>query len=344
MRSMVEPVTAEEFSDLAEPFRVELLAHCYRMTGSVQDAEDLVQDTYLRAWRSYDRFEHRSSLRTWLYRIATNACINALRHSGRRMLPSGLGPPSADPAAAPETAGPGTRWIEPLPDAMLAAANGDPAMIAIGRETVRLALVASLQYLSPRQRAVLILRDVLAWPAAQVAETLDMNVGAVKSLLQRARRRLEEVKPEMGDVLEPSHPEALRLLRQYMDAFERADTAAFERVLRQDAVLEIAGTATWFEGRRACVPYLVDHVVMEPGRWRTLATAANGQPALAPYRRAGDGTYRGFGIGLLTVTGTGIARVTVFRGLDLLERCGLPASLPARGATQLRHFAKMGLV
>jgi RNA polymerase sigma-70 factor (ECF subfamily) len=181
MRSMVVPVTAEEFGDQAEPFRVELLAHCYRMTGSVQDAEDLVQDTYLRAWRSYDRFEHRSSLRTWLYRIATNACLNALEHRKRRVLASGLGPSSPDPVAALEAADPGTRWIEPLPDAMLAAADGDPAAIAIDRETVRLALVASLQYLSPRQRAVLILRDVLAWPAAQVAETLEMNVGAVKS-------------------------------------------------------------------------------------------------------------------------------------------------------------------
>jgi RNA polymerase sigma-70 factor (ECF subfamily) len=346
MRSMVVPVTAEEFGDQAEPFRVELLAHCYRMTGSVQDAEDLVQDTYLRAWRSYDRFEHRSSLRTWLYRIATNACLNALEHRKRRVLASGLGPSSPEPVAALESTDPGIRWIEPLPDAMLAAADGDPAVIAIDRETVRLALVASLQYLSPRQRAVLILRDVLAWPAAQVAETLEMNVGAVKSLLQRARRRLEEVRPQPGDVLEPSHPQARRLLRQYMDAFERADAAAFERVLRQDAVLEMTGTTTWFEGRRACVPYLVDHVVMAPGLWRTRATVANGQPALAAYRRVGDGTYRGLGLGVLTVTGTGIARVAVFGDPGLFRRCGLPGSLPARRAdeAQLRHVAKIGLV
>jgi RNA polymerase sigma-70 factor, ECF subfamily len=328
MGSMVAPVTAAAFGEQAEAFRIELLAHCYRMTGSVQDAEDLVQETYLRAWRSFDRFEHRSSLRTWLYRIATNACLNALRHGSRRVLPSDLGPSSTDPLAALASAA-GTRWIEPLPHAMLAAGGGDPAAIAVDRESIRLALIASLQYLSPGQRAVLILRDVLAWPAAEVAETLEMNVGAVKSLLQRARRRLEAVRPQMGDVLEPSHPEARRLLREYMAAFENADTAAFERLLREDAVLETTGTSSWFAGRRACVPYLVGHVATGPGVWRALATEANGQPALAPYYRGGDGTYRGFGIGLLTVTETGIARVTVFAGAAMLERCGLPASLPA---------------
>ncbi|WP_227996013.1 sigma-70 family RNA polymerase sigma factor [Glycomyces albidus] len=329
MSGMQAPVTAGEFADRAEPFRGELLAHCYRMTGSLQDAEDLVQETYLRAWRAYDRFEHRSSLRTWLYRIATNACLNALRHSGRRALPSGLGPSGTGPSAALENAGPGTLWIEPMPHAMLASEHDDPAAVAIGREGIRLALVASLQYLSPRQRAVLILRDVLAWPAAEVAEALETNVGAVKSLLQRARRRLDEVKPQMGDVLEPSHPEARRLLRQYMDAFENADAAAFERVLRQDAVLEVTGTGVWFEGKRACVSYLVEHVATAPGVWRTIATESNGQPAIAPYLHVGDGIYRGVGIGVLTATGTGIARVTVFADAVLLGRSGLPASLPA---------------
>jgi RNA polymerase sigma-70 factor (ECF subfamily) len=140
---------------------------------------------------------------------------------------------------------------------------------------------------------------------------------------------LEEVKPQMSDVLEPSHPQARLLLRQYMDAFESADAAAFERVLRQDAVLEVTGTGHWFEGKRACVTYLVEHVATAPGVWRTIATEANGQPALAPYRRLGDGTYRGVGVGVLTATGTGIARVTVFADAALLGRCGLPASLPA---------------
>ncbi|RRS01262.1 RNA polymerase subunit sigma-70 [Glycomyces terrestris] len=323
---MTVPV-ADEFSDRAEPFRAELLAHCYRMTGSVQDAEDLVQETYLRAWRAYGRFEHRSSVRTWLYRIATNACLTALEHRRRRVLPSGFGPSSADPLGAFATADPGGRWVEPLPEAVLGEA-GDPAAIMVERESVRLALVASLQLLSPRQRAVLILRDVLAWPAAQVAEALEMNVGAVKSLLQRARRRLEEAGPEPGDVLEPSHPQARRLVREYMDAFERADPAAFERLLREDAVLETTGPARWFEGRRACVPYL-GRVAAGPGEWRILATAANGQPALASYRRDGDRGYRGLGIGVLTVTATGISRVSVFADPALLARCGLPLALPA---------------
>ncbi|MEV3936692.1 RNA polymerase subunit sigma-70 [Glycomyces sp. NPDC049804] len=318
MDSMAAPVTAAEFGDRAEPFRAELLAHCYRMTGSAQDAEDLVQETYLRAWRSFDRFEHRSSLRTWLYRIATNACLSALRHGGRRVLPSGLEP--AD-AVAPHA----ERWVDPLPHAMLAS-EGDPAAVAVDRERLRLALVASLQFLSPRQRAVLILRDVLAWPAAEVAAALDMKVGAVKSLLQRARRRMEEVRPDASDVLEPDHPQARLLLRQYMDAFEHADTAAFERLLRRDAVLEVAGTGTRLDGRGACVPYL-GRVTEALGVWRTLPTEASGQPALACYRRAGDGSYQGFGLGLLTVTATGIARVTVFTDAALIARCGLPPSL-----------------
>ncbi|MBO3731897.1 RNA polymerase subunit sigma-70 [Glycomyces niveus] len=322
MDSTAAPVTAGEFGDRAEPFRAELLAHCYRMTGSAQDAEDLVQETYLRAWRSFDRFEHRSSLRTWLYRIATNACLSALRQGGRRVLPSGLGPPAADPI------GPhAERWVEPLPHAMLAS-EGDPAVVAVDREHLRLALVAALQYLSPRQRAVLILRDVLGWPAAEVAAALEMKVGAVKSLLQRARRRMEEVRPDAAEVLEPDHPQARLLLRQYMEAFERADTAAFERLLRRDAVLEVAGTGTRLEGRGVCVPYL-GRVTEAPGLWRTLPTEASGEPALGCYRRAGDGSYQGLGLGLLTVTATGIARVAVFKDAALIARCGLPPSLPA---------------
>jgi RNA polymerase sigma-70 factor (ECF subfamily) len=176
----------DEFIAGAEAFRRELLTRCYRMTGSVDDAEDLVQETYLRAWKSYGGFEGRASLRTWLYRIATNACLTALQHRERRVLPSGLGVPSDDPYAPPVLGDPGTRWIRPVPDALFAAAPDGPEATVISRDSIRLALIASLQYLPPKQRAVLILRDVLAWPAAEVAKSLDTTTAAVKSLLQRA--------------------------------------------------------------------------------------------------------------------------------------------------------------
>jgi RNA polymerase sigma-70 factor (ECF subfamily) len=315
----------EEFARRAEGFRRELLAHCYRMTGSVQDAEDLVQETYLRAWRSYDGFEGRSSLRTWLYRIATNVCLNALRGAERRALPSGLGTASFDPDA---TEGPDARWIEPMPDASVVPDGDDPASIAAARAGVRLALVASLQLLPPRQRAVLILRDVLAWPAADVARALELSVAAVKSLLQRARGTLRAASPAMDDVLEPDHPRARALLDGYQRAFETADAAAFERLFREDAVLEVSPSGTWFAGMRDCVASLMRHVTLADGDWRTVPTAANGQPAFAGYQRDADGVYRGFGLGVLTVTDTGIATVSVFGGAEHLIRFGLPTTLP----------------
>ncbi|GAA5160557.1 sigma-70 family RNA polymerase sigma factor [Pseudonocardia eucalypti] len=319
--SILEHVS-DEFTRQAESYRRELLAHCYRMTGSAQDAEDLVQETYLRAWRAHEGFEGRSSLRTWLYRIATNACLNALRQKERRALPSGLGTESAsldDPEAGTSAA-----WLEPLPD--LAPEVGDPADIAAARAGVRLALVASLQLLPPRQRAVLIMRDVLAWPAADVARALELSVVAVKSLLQRARSRLAAVAPDMDDVLEPDHPKARALLDGYMRAFENADAAEFERLLRADAVLEVVPGGTWFDGKRDCVALLVRHVTLAAGDWLTVPTVANGQPAFAGYLRAPDGGHQGYGLGVLTVTETGIAKVSVFEGVGHLIRFGLPTA------------------
>jgi RNA polymerase sigma factor (sigma-70 family) len=176
---------SEEFTSLTGRFRGELLAHCYRMLGSAEEAEDLVQETYLRAWRSYEGFEGRSSVRTWLYRIATNVCLTAIERRGRRPLPSGLGGPTEEPEA-PLVAAPEVPWLQPVPDALLAAEQEDPAAVAVSRAGIRLALVAALQYLSARQRAVLILRDVLEWPAAQVAELLGTTTTAVNSGLRRA--------------------------------------------------------------------------------------------------------------------------------------------------------------
>lgn len=298
---------ADEFAQRTEPFRRELLAHCYRMLGAVDEAEDLVQETYLRAWRSYASFEGRSSLRVWLYRIATNVCLTALDQNSRRAIPSGL-----DGSASL-----GVTWLQPIPT--------DPATIVAERDSLRIALIAGLQHLHPRQRAVLILREVLAFPAAEVATMLDTTVAAVKSTLQRARARLDAGSP---DLCEPASPEARALLDQYMAGFERADIAALERALRTDAAIELVGTSTWFSGRATCLTFLAS-VIGAPGDWQMIPTTANHQPAAAAYQRAPDGVLRAYGLGVLTATPTGVARIHVFPGgPDLLAHFNLPATIP----------------
>jgi RNA polymerase sigma-70 factor, ECF subfamily len=295
-----------------EPFRRELLAHCYRMLGSIQDAEDLVQETYLRAWRSYGGFEGRSSVRTWLYQIATNGCLTELARHSRRVLPSGLCDPEPDPGAYPEEAGTQVNWLQPAPDAMVTPDSADPAAIVAAREGLRLALIASLQYLPPRQRAVLVLRDVLAFPATEVAVMLGTTTVSVKSALQRARARLSELGLAAGQITEPAAPRARALLDQYIAAFENADAAALERLLIEDATIEATPLRTWFAGRKTCVPFLRDHVLGSPGDWRMLATSANGQPAAAAYTRDQRGNYQPYGICVLTVTSAGIRRISSF--------------------------------
>jgi RNA polymerase sigma-70 factor, ECF subfamily len=310
-----------EFVRATEPFRRELLAHCYRMLGSVDEAEDLVQETYLRAWRSYGAFERRSSVRVWLYRIATNACLTAVGRRARRALPSGLGAPSDDPDSPPVLAGPDVAWLQPIPDALVAPDSDDPAVVVALRASLRLALIASLQHLPPRQRAVLILRDVLAWPARDVAEALGTSTAAVKSALQRARGKLEHVAPDEVD--EPSEPEARALLDQYIAAFETADANALARVLREDAALEMTPSRTWFAGRSTCMRYLT-RVLGAPADWRMTPTNANGQPAALAYRRSERGAYEPFAIVLLTTTTTGISRITLFGNTHLFARFALP--------------------
>jgi RNA polymerase sigma-70 factor, ECF subfamily len=315
-------VDGGEFARHTEPYRRELIAHCYRMLGSPDEAEDLVQETYLRAWRAYGGFEGRSSVRTWLYRIATNACLNALEHRSRRPLPSGLGAPSDDPDAPEVMAGPEVEWLQPVPDALVAAESADPAAVVAGRESLRLALIASLQHLSGRQRAVLILREVLAFPAAEVAAMLDTTTAAVKSTLQRARAHLARVAPE-DEVGEPADPAERALLDQYIAAFQNADLATLERALRADATLEMIGSRTWFAGKATCLRYIA-RFLGAPGDWRMLPTRANGQPAAAAYFRGEDGAHHAFGIAVLTVRGAGIAGITVFGGADLVRRFGFP--------------------
>jgi RNA polymerase sigma-70 factor (ECF subfamily) len=319
----------DDFARRTEPFRRELLAHCYRMTGSADEAEDLVQETYLRAWRSYGTFEGRSSLRVWLYRIASNACLTALSQHSRRALPSGLGAPADDPDGPAGPADAGVAWLQPIPDMLVTPESAEPPAIAVARESLRLALIASLQYLPPRQRAVLILREVLGFPATEVAAMLDSTTAAVKSTLQRARARLGQAAAAPEQLSEPTDPRARALLDQYMAGFQNADTAALEQALRADAAIEMVGTRTWFAGRVTCLRYL-SRVIGAAGDWRMIPTAANGQPAAAAYYRGGDGTYRAFGLGVLTVTEAGIARILVFGdGPGLVARFGLPATLPA---------------
>jgi len=226
---------AQAVERLFEGHRRELTAHCYRLLGSIHDAEDMVQETYLRAWRSYGGFEGRSSLRTWLYQIATNRCLSELaKNDRRRMLPAGLGDPEPDPGAQLEV---GTNWLEPAPDVMVISDSADPAVIVAAREGLRLALVASLQHLPPRQRAVLVLRDVLAYPATEVAIMLDTTTASVKSALQRARAHLGELALAEDRIIEPTGPPARELLDKYMAAFEAADAPALERLLTPEVPL-----------------------------------------------------------------------------------------------------------
>jgi RNA polymerase sigma-70 factor (ECF subfamily) len=273
-------------------------------------------------------------MRTWLYRIATNACLTALAKPVRRMLPSGLGAPEPDPEVYPEPAGPEIAWLDPVPDAMAATSPADPAAIVAAREGLRLALIASLQYLPPRQRAVLVLRDVLEFSATEVAVMLGTTTVAVKSALQRARARMEELAPAADQIIEPTAPQARALLDQYIAAFENADAAALERLLVRDAVLEATPMRTWFAGVRTCVPFLRDRVIGPPGTWRMFPTSANGQPAAVEYVRDEQGGFQPYGVVVLTITRAGIIRVTsfgdphlvsVFDGKQFLSSDGAPA-------------------
>jgi RNA polymerase sigma-70 factor (ECF subfamily) len=314
---------SEEFTSRTGRFRSELLAYCYRMLGSAEEAEDLVQETYLRAWRSFDRFEGRSSVRTWLYRIATNVSLTAIGRRGRRPLPSGLGAPTEDPEA-PLVAGPEAPWLQPLPDALLGGEPEDPAAVAASRAGIRLALVAALQYLSARQRAVLILRDVLEWPAAEVAGLLGTTTTAVNSGLRRARAQLARVLPAEDELAEPAESDRRALLERLAAAFENADASALAALLREDAVLEMPPLLTWFAGRQAVVRFFVSQAWDVPGRFRLVAVMANGQPAFAVYQRDHGGAYHAHAVLVPTVTTTGIARMVSFLDSGLFASFGLP--------------------
>ncbi len=310
----------EDFIEQAAPFRAELIAHCYRMLGSVHDAEDLVQETYLRGWRGYPAFEERAALRTWLYRIATTACLRALENRARRVLPSGLGAGSADPDATLDGDTGAYPWLEPLPDALT------PETVAMARESVRLAVMTAMQELPARQRAVLILRDVVQLSAAEVAELLETTPAAVNSALQRARAHLAELAPADDGVAEPDDTARRVLLDRYCAAFENADLEALTQLLAADVRLEMPPVPVWFTGRDAVTRFLAKRAFTAPGNITLIPTAANGQPAIADYRRDADGILRAHAIHVITTGAGGVTAITVFLEPTLFAAFGMPLS------------------
>ena len=313
----------------AQRYRRELMAHCYRMTGSLHDAEDLVQETYLRAWKSYEGFQGRSSIRTWLYRIATNTCLTALDGRQRRPLPTGLGAPSSDPTAdIAENAE--ITWLQPLPDAADEHPS-DPSVIVASRDSVRLAFVAALQHLSPRQRAVLVLREVLQWKAAEVGDAVGRSTAAGNSLLQRARAQLDAVRPTQDDdVSPPESPEARDLLAKYIDAFETYDMDKLVELFTADAVFEMPPFDGWYQGPENIVTLSKTHCPAEgPGDMRFVQTTANGQPAAALYmRNPATGEHEEFQLHVLEIRPGGVSHVVAFHAEPgMFEKFGLAAKL-----------------
>jgi RNA polymerase sigma-70 factor (ECF subfamily) len=315
-----------EFTRLTDGFRPELLAHCYRMLGSVHDAEDLVQETYLRAWRSFEGFEGRSSLRAWLYRIATNSCLTAIQSRGRRPLPSGLVAPSDDVDGL-EPPRDGVEWLQPFPDAAFAGA--DPADIVQARGTVRLALVAAMQHLSAKERAALILREVAGFSAAEVAELLGTTAAAVNSALQRARAQLAAVAADEEQCAEPAEPRTRAVLDRYIDVFERADLAALPDLVREDIVVEMPPSPTWFIGRVELVRFLTAQCFRGPGHLRMVPITANGQPGVAVYPKGPDGLFHAQSLQVLTVTDGLISHIVTFFDTALFPTFGLALTLDA---------------
>ena len=321
----------DAFRRLLEPHRTELHAHCYRMLGSVHDAEDAVQDALLRAWRGLPRFEARSSLRAWLYRIATNACLTAIERRPARVLPLAYGPPS-DPHQRHDPPLAEPIWIEPYPDAQLGLVDGlaAPSARYEQRESVELAFVAALQLLPPGQRAALIMREVLGFSAREVAESLGTTVASVNSALQRARRAIDEHLPERSQqttLHALGERELQAIVRAYMDAMERGDVTAVVALLTEDATWSMPPIPSWYDGPDAIAVFLRDQALAVP--WRHAATRANGQLAVGCYALHDAGTRYVPGVlDVLELRGRRIAAVTGFVTPEVFPRFGLPDGLP----------------
>ncbi|MCX4096192.1 RNA polymerase subunit sigma-70 [Nocardia sp. alder85J] len=318
-------VTVEEVVSATDSHRAELLGYCYRMTGSLHDAEDLVQEIALRAWRAAGSYDpQRASVRTWLFRIATNVCLTELKNARRRALPEDLSAPSSLTEVGRHSPQPELPWLEPFPDALLG--DGDPAAVVAARDGIRLAFIAALQHLPPLQRAVLILRDVLALRADEVAALLDTSAAAVNSALQRARVRVAVIEQSGVALVEPSDAEQRELLARYVRAFEQLDIGALEQVLRDDAQLQMPPYAAWFLGRPAVLAFM-SSVFARAHAVRVLPTRANDRPAVALYRRRDSPRFEAANLHVLTLDRAGVARMDLFHAPGLFPMFGLPMEL-----------------
>ena len=310
-----------------EQHRPALMGHCYRLLGSAFEADDAVQETMVRAWKSFERFEGRASLRTWLYRIATNVCLDALSTRRRRERPMDAAP--AGTVDAPLVERPRSHWLEPVPDARVLPTDADPAELAMLRQSIRLAFVAALQHLPPKQRAVLLLSEVVGWTAAEIAENFETSVAAVNSALQRARATLAARELRAAAPASLSDEQST-LVERYVDAFERYDVDALAGLLREDATLSMPPYALWLRGREAICAWLLGRGAGCRGS-RLVPTAANGLPAFGHYKpSAPGGAYQPWALLVLELSGDRISGWSSFLDTEhLFPLFGLPAELPA---------------
>jgi RNA polymerase sigma-70 factor, ECF subfamily len=303
-----------------EPFRRELTGYCYRMLGSGFDAEDAVQETMVRAWKSADRLQERGALKSWLYRIATNVCYDMLQGSQKRARPMDMGPASTTEAGL-DAGLPEEAWIQPVPDA-----NLDPAELAASKETLRLAFVAALQHLPARQRVVLILREVLRWQATEVAELLDTSVASVNSALQRARATMDELELDVSGPAEVDEAEQQELLTQYLDAFERYDISQLVTLLKDDVVFNMPPFALWLQGPDEVAKWMLGPGI-ECKDAKLITTSANGCPAVALYKPSRPGVWDAFNLAVLEFADGEISNITNFLEPQLFPAFGLPTQI-----------------
>ncbi len=326
------PANQTDFGKFAEQHRHELRVHCYRMLGSFQDAEDMVQETFLRAWQKLNMYEGRGSFRAWLYKIATNACLDALDRRPKRTLPA-MHQEASDPTELPEAPVTEPIWLEPIPDDVIGEIDSGPEARCTARESITLAFLAALQLLPPRQRAILILRDVLDWQASQVAESLELTLSAVNSALHRARSTLAKNyrENEYRSSRQAQSDAAMRaLLDRYVSAWENADLEGLVALLKEDAVFTMPPSPSWYRGKEAIRTFIANVALAGDarGRYRFVQTRANGQPAFGWYQRDdASGEFRGFAIQVLTFGADLISDVATFMIPDLLPRFGLTMEL-----------------
>jgi RNA polymerase sigma-70 factor, ECF subfamily len=318
-----------ELEHQLEDHRIELRAFCYRMLASPFEAEDAVQETFIRAWRAYDRFEGRATLRSWLYRIATNVCLDMLKSVERRARPMDLGP-AQEPVASNLHTLPETTWLEPVPDGLVVAAGGDPAETAVVRDTVRLAFVAALQHLPPRQRAALILCEVLQWKASEVAELLETSIASVNSALQRARTTLETTKPMASTTVSELDQAERDLLARYVRAFEAYDIDALTALIHEDASQSMPPFDMWLSGRDDIFTWWFGPGIGCRGSRLIPTAAANGSPAFGQHKPSPGGGYEPWALQVVELRDGKIGELTFFLATaTLFPLFGLPLRLDA---------------